>query len=451
MNKRASMEQKLAEIVRFCHDKVKELRSTDPNDIPLRDRMAHFAPISDRSGETYVEVGMEARIRIQEWCFEYLKRRAWTHLISVSQCADRVEEAIAFRFFKTRRVAEIGAIAKLVSALDKSIQADVKPHRYLWLCHICFGTNPGEFCIGTVRFRPTALCGSEVEAAIGSWRSPVEEGFRARVEEHYRSFGWIADVTVETADRAAAKRMSLLAAQTALTVIKLFLSDGGSESRIRMAEQPNYLLDRAELYFIGPEPHLTWHQDGGQASFAETWWENLNQGDNAIRLRALDRVVCAVSRPQEQTFLKLKYLNALRWFNDASIDVYAGSRIAKFVTVLETLTGCNERDQLAEAVGDRVAYMLAGWPDEGTPEDIRTKVKRIYVVRSELLHGVRDPIGLELGRIAVDAAHVAHMTLVAFLDLMIHIGVDRDDYDHAKLIRDFAITKGNVQRMAGGV
>ncbi|MBV5270736.1 MAG: hypothetical protein JZU55_13590, partial [Afipia sp.] len=119
--------------------------------------------------------------------------------------------------------------------------------------------------------------------------------------EHYRAFGWLADVTIETADTSAAKRISILAVQTALTVVKLLLSNGGVESRLRMAEQPNYLLDRAELHFIGSEPHLTWHQDSGQAPFAETWWEDLNQGDNVVRLRALDRVVCSVSRPEEQT------------------------------------------------------------------------------------------------------------------------------------------------------
>lgn len=447
MNKPVSMEQKLADIVCFCREKAKELRATDPNDIPLQNRMAHFAHIADRSGETHVEVGIEARIRIQEWSFEHLKRRGWTHMISVSHCAERVEEAIAFRFFRSGRPAIIGAVAKLISKLDNSIQADVKPHRYLWPCHICFGTSPREFRIGMVRFRPTVLCGNEIEAAIGSWQPPAEEVFRTRIEEHYRSFGWIADVAVETSERAAAKRMSLLAVQTALTVIKLLLSNGGTESRIRLAEQQNYLLDRAELHFIGQKPHLTWHQDSGQAPFAETWWDDLNQGDNAVRLRALDRVVRAVSKPEEQTFLKLKYLSALHWFNDASIDAYAGSRITKFVTVLETLTGCNERDNLAEVVGDRVAYMLAGWPNEGTPEDIRMKVKRVYAVRSELVHGVRDPIGLELGRIGVDAAHIAHMALVAFLDLMINVGVDRDDYDHAKLLGDFAIIKVNLQRM----
>ncbi|RJF93191.1 HEPN domain-containing protein [Sphingomonas cavernae] len=447
------MEQKLVEIVHFCREKAKELRATDPNDIPMRTRMAHFAHIQDRSGETYVQVGMDARLRIQEWCFEYLKRRGWTHLISVSHCAERIEEAIAFRFFKTCRPVDTGTISKMVNGLDKSIQNDVRPHRYLWPCHICYGDSPSEFLIGTVRFRPTINCRDEIDTAIASWGSELDKSFRTRIEEHYSSFGWIADVTVETSDKAAAKRMSLLAVQIALTAIKLLLSHGGTESRIRMSEQQNYLLERAELHFIRDEPHLTWHQTAGQAPFAKSWWEDLNRGDNAERLRALDRVVRAVIQPTEQTFLKLKYLNALRWFNDASIDTHAASRITKFVTVLETLTGCNERDDLAEAVGERVAYFLGGWPEEGMPEEVKAKVKRIYAVRSELVHGVRDPIDLELGRIATSVAHLAHMTLVAFLDLLIFIGIDRNDYDHAKLRRDFAVIKNNDQRMraAGAV
>jgi len=444
------MEQRLADIVRLCRIKETELRSTDPEAISLPQRMAHFAHISDRSGETHVEVGIDARMCIQEWCFDHLKRRGWTHLISVSAFAERVEEAIAFRFFKTRRMINNGAVAKMIATLDKATLADVKPHRYLWPCHICFGSSPTEFRIGTVRFRPASLCSDEVEAALTSWSSPLEDTFRARVEDHYRTFGWIADVTIETAEQKAAKRISLMAVQAALTVVKLMLSDGGAESRIRMAAQPNYLLEYAELCFIGPDAHLSWHQGSGQVPFAETWWENLNRGANALRLRALDCVVSAVTRPEEQTFLKLKYLSALRWFNDASMDVYAGSRIAKFVTVLETLTGCNERDSLAEVVSDRTAHMLAGWDEEGTPDDIRPKIKRIYAVRSELVHGVRDPIGLDLGPIAADAARFAHLALVAFLDLMIFIGVDRDDYDHARLVSDFAITKANVQRMRDG-
>jgi hypothetical protein len=449
MTKPANMEQRLAEIVRFCRTKEVELRSTDINDVPLRERMAYFAHIADRSGDTYVQVGMDARLRIQHWCFDHLKRRGWIHLISVSTFAELVEEAIAFRFFKKRGVIDNSAVAKMVAGLEKMIVSDVKPHRYLWPCHICFGTNPSEFRIGTVRFRPISLCGDEVDAALASWSSPIEHSFRQRINDYYESFGWIADVTIETADQKAAKRISILAVQTALTVVKLLLSNGGAESRLRMAAQPNYVLDYAELYFLGSEPNLSWHQDSRQAPFAENWWEELNKGDSAVRLRALDRVVCAVTKPEEQTFLKLKYLDALRWFNDATTDVYAGSRITKFVTVLETLTGCNERESLAETVGDRIAHMLAGWTSEGTPEQIRLKVKRVYAVRSELVHGVRDPIGLELGLISADAARLAHRALVAFLDLMIYIGVDRDDYDHAKLLRDFAINKANVERMRG--
>jgi Apea-like HEPN len=447
MKKPQSLEQQLAEIVRFCREKASKLRATNPMDISLNNRMAHFAHIEDRSGKVYVEVGSDVLLRIQEWCYEHLSRRGWTHLISVSDCAKRVEEAIAFRFFRTPRQVSASQIAKLVHALDKAILEEVKSFRYLWPCYICYGEQPPEFSIGPVRFRPTTKLEGEIDTAIRSWSPQLEEVFRDRVLYYFRSFGWIAEVSVETAEKDAAKRISLLAVQIALTAIKLLLSKGGTESRIRMSEQQNYLLERAELYFTGDEPHLSWLQSGARAPFADSWWEDLNQSDNAKRLAALGRVVSAVIAPVEQTFLKLKYLSALRWFNDASIDTHSGSRIAKFVTVLEALTGCNQRDDLAEAVGERVAYLLAEWPDEGTVVEIKMKVKRIYAVRSELVHGVRDPLGLELGRFAADAAHLAHMTLVAFLDFMIFIGVDRDDYDNGKLLADFAIIGDNVRRM----
>ncbi len=444
MPKSKSLEQQLNDIILFCREKAKELKGIDPNSIPLNDRMAHFAHISDRTGETYVEVGMDARRQIQEWCFSYLQRRGWVHLISVSQCAEQVEEVIAYKFFKMRKAINDGSISKMIHGLDDSIRNGVKPYRFIWQCHICFGANPSEFLIGDVRFRPTEFGKDDIDSALNSWKSGIN-GFREKIENYYISFGWIADVTVHTSDPAAAKRISLLAVQTALSVLKILMGKG-PESRVRMSEHQNYLRDRAELHFIAGEPHLTWHQDGQQAPFAPTWWEDLNQGSNAIRLRTLDQIVRSVVRPAEQTFLKRKYLSALQWFNDGSLDTYASSRIAKFVTVLETLTSCNERDDLAEKVGERVACLIAGWPDEGTSDEIKSKVKRVYVIRSELLHGERDPIGLELSIVAHEAGHLANMAMVAFLDFLIQLGIDRDDYNHAKLIADFLIIKTNVEK-----
>ena len=445
MSNSVNLEQQLTDIVHFCCEKANELSSVDPNSVPLNDRMAYFAHITDRSGETYVEVGIDARRRIQEWCFVYLQRRSWTHVISVAQCAKQIEELIAFQFFKLQKVIEVGAISKIISRVDASIRDGVKPHRFVWPCHICFGANPPEFFIGDIRFRPAESCNDDIDAAMDSWKSGVGE-FRGRILDYYKSFGWIADVTVHTSDPEAAKRISLLAIQTALTVLKVLMGKG-PERRIRMSEHQNFLPDRAELYFSEDEPHLTWRQDGQQASFSPTWWEDLNQGGNAQRLRTLDQIVRSVVSPSEQTFLKLKYLSALQWFNDGSLETYASSRIAKFVAVLETLTGCNERKCLAEKVSERVACLITGWPDEGTQDEIKAKVKRVYVVRSELLHGERDPMGLELGVVADEAGHFANMAMVAFLDFLIEIGVDRDDYDNNKLAADFLIIKSNLERI----
>jgi len=443
------MEEDLIEIVSYCQKMAEELRGTSMADIPLRDRMAHFSHIGSARKDTYVEVGLSARTKIQYWCFDYLSRRGWTHLISVSQCAERVEEAIAYRIFKRGQKNERRIISKIIHSLDTSIQEDKQPHRFLWPCHICYGELPEEFSIGPVRFRPTTRCRDDLDAATASWAKPPDEYLKGRINGFYEGFGWIADVTVETADKAAAKRMSILAVETALTSIKMLLASGGTERRIRTSEEQNFLLEKAQIYFVGETPSLSWSSDGGRAAFADDWWESISQGANGRRLAALERIIWTVVEPTQQTFLKLKYLGAMRWFNDATLEPHTGARIAKFVTVLETLTGCNERDILAEAVSERVAYFVAARPGESGAETVKAEMKRIYAVRSELVHGVRDPIGLELGPIAGKVADFAHKTLVSFLELLIHIGVDRNDYDHSKLLRDFQVLKANVDRNVG--
>lgn len=439
------MEEELIEIISYCQKMAEELKGTNMADIPLRERMAHFDHIGSARKETYVEVGHDARIKIHYWCFDYLSRRGWTHLISVSQCAERVEDAIAFRIFKRGQKNERRIVSKIIHGLDTSIQVDKKPHRFLWPCHICYGEVPAEFSIGPVRFRPTKACRGDLDAAIASWANAPDEYLQSRINGFYDDFGWIADVTVETADKAAAKRMSILAVQTALTSIKMLMAKGGTENRIRTSEEQNFLLEKAQIYFVAETPSLTWSSDGGKAPFADDWWESISQGDNGKRLAALERIIWTVVDPAQQTFLKLKYLGAMRWFNDATLEPHAGARIAKFVTVLETLTGCNERDILAEAVSERVALFVAPRPGTGDAATIRADVKRIYAIRSELVHGVRDPIGLELGPVAIKAAHMAHMTLVSFLEYLIGIGIDRDDYDHSKLLRDFLGIKARAE------
>lgn len=250
---------------------------------------------------------------------------------------------------------------------------------------------------------------------------------------------------MEAVDPKAAKALSLQCVQVALTVIRLFYG-GGTARRLRVAGEQSHLLERAELYLEDDAPHLVWSQSSGQEPFPDGWWEDLKQGENAERLRLLDTIVAVIPFPERQTLLTRKLLNALIWFNDAVTDTQWGAQVAKFVNCLECLASCGERRDLATRVGERIAALVSAWPEEEAFDEVLAKVKRVYAVRSALVHGSRDPLDLELGYLVQTAAHLAHMAIIAFVDFARFVGAERVDYSNKMLAEDFAIIRGNVLR-----
>ena len=71
-------------------------------------------------------------------------------------------------------------------------------------------------------------------------------------------------------------------------------------------------------------------------------------------------------------------------------------------------------------------------------------MKRVYTVRSDLVHGTRDPLDLELGQIVQVAAHLAHMALVAFVDLFF-VNAEQADYNNKMLARDFRLLAHDLE------
>lgn len=440
-----NLERELLDAVEFCFAKADALKGADMLSIPLNQRMAHFSHIEDRAKSVYVEVGIDARQRIHRWCLRFLQRRGLSHVANVSEAGKWLEQAIAHTFFAQRVALAPPAISRLIQRFERYLAERMRTFRYFWPCQICHDEQDHEVVIGPVRLRPMAHAKTEVERGLGAWGEDARGVVGDRIRAYFEGFTWMAEVAVEAADQKAAKALSLQCVQVALTVIRLFYG-GATARRLRVAEEQSHLLERAELYLEDGVPHLVWSQSSGQEPFPEGWWQDLNRGENAQRLRLLDTIVAAIPFPERQTLLKRKLLNALIWFNDGATDAQWGAQIAKFVNCLECLASCGERRDLATRVGERIATLVSAWPEEETFDLVVAKVKRVYAVRSELVHGSRDPLDLELGYVVQSAAHLAHMAILAFVDFLLFVGADRTDYTNKMLSADFAIIRGNVLR-----
>lgn len=440
-----NLERELLETVEFCFDKAEALKSVDILSIPLNQRMAHFSHIEDRAQTVYIEVGIDARQKIHSWCLRLLQRRNLTHVVNVSEAGKWLEQAIAHTFFSKCVALTPSAISRLIKRFERYLAERMRTFCYFWPCQICHDEETLEVVIGPVRFRPMAHTRPEIELGINSWGEDARGAVADRIRGYFEGFTWMAEVSVEAADPKAAKALSLQCVQVALTVIRLFYG-GATARRLRVAEEQSQLLQRAELYLEDGAPQLVWSQSSGQESFPDGWWEDLNQGENAERLRLLDTIVTSIPFPDRHTLITRKLLNALTWFNDAVTDTQWGAQIAKFVNCLECLASCGERRDLTARVSERIAALVSAWPEEEAFEEVLAKVKRVYTVRSELVHGSRDPLDLELGYVVQSAAHLAHMAIIAFVDFARFVVGERADYSNKTLAADFAIIRGNVLR-----
>lgn len=439
------LDSELFQAVEFCFAKAEALKKVDIASIPVNQRMACFAHIEDRAKRVYVEVGMDARQRIHRWCLRFLQLRGQTHLVDVSEASKWLDQAIAYTFFFKRVELTPRAISRLIHRFECHLSEQMKTFRYFWPCQICADEEDYEVTIGPVRLRPMAYAKPEIDRGIDSWGADAREVVEDRIRGYFEDFTWMAEVTVVAADPKAARKLSLQCVQVALTVIRLFYG-GAKVRRLRVSEDPSNPLSHAEFYLEDDTPHLVWSQSTGQEPFPDGWWKQLKKGENAERLRLLDAIVVTIQAPDRHTLLTRKLLNALIWFDDAVTDTGWGAQIAKFVNCVECLVSCGERRDLAARVSERIATLVSAWPDEDGFDETLAKMKRVYTVRSELVHGSRDPLDLELGYVVQNAAHLAHMAIVAFIDFARVVGVDRTDYDHKMLAADLANIKGNALR-----
>ena len=157
-----NLELELLQAVEFCFTKAEALKEVNILSIPLNERMAHFSHIEDRARTVYVEVGMDARLRIHQWCFRFLERRSMTHIATVSEAAKWIEEAIAHKFFAQRVEVSNASVSRLVHRFERYLKGQVRTFRYFWPCQICHDETEHEVIIGNVRLRPMALAKDDI-------------------------------------------------------------------------------------------------------------------------------------------------------------------------------------------------------------------------------------------------------------------------------------------------
>lgn len=213
-------------------------------------------------------------------------------------------------------------------------------------------------------------------------------GLYARAFKTYRSFPWIASVTVIDCDSETAEERGARAAEMAIYIIRVMLGAKATE-RLRLAWSRGDALRTA--HFRTDVDGVIHVRVGSRALGpvgVRNWHEILMWNDQ--ELTVLGSALTPIVSPIETYHLHQRLVDAIRWFGDAANDTVASSSIIKYVSSIERLFfGQQQRDR-KRSFANRIKKILAAFDCEGH-EKAYEQSMMVYDMRSALLHGDSSP------------------------------------------------------------
>lgn len=234
---------------------------------------------------------------------------------------------------------------------------------------------------------------------------------------YYRGYRWIAVVRVEHSNGKRSEELALRAAISAMDCLQLMIgARNSSRMKIGGIASP---VDRTASLGIGSDGALdfgntvTWLGEGG---LPEGWVSQLKQ-DYPDGLSQIATVLELAVCPDLERPLSRRFLDAAQWFGEAVRDRSASTRIIKFVFALERLVLSGEAYSLTEHVSSRVAALCIALDPAKSFDDLQSEFKRLYDVRSKLVHGEISPLDRRIAAALGSAAQFTEDAMLRCLHL----------------------------------
>jgi hypothetical protein len=352
-----------------------------------------------------------------------------------------LDQAIRAEFVETfiinRRPIERKFIDRMLNSAVRRAKQTHESITYYLPCVVMTKGDPPEFKIGPVRFISTdkffadfwEKVNSDYDSAIKRQRQTVEqlkaEGkyrplkeiteeesgrldgmFIDRVYEYYKSYVWVAEVTVPVCDPKISRERAETAVQAALDILKLFLGHyGGRDFRLgHDRARPDKTAD------LTRDPDGMFHHSIGQhgeGAFAESGWYESIQKKAGWALQAAGNAIEGYLKPEIKSDHRDRWLDALNWYSQAVAERLQSAQLVKYVAALERLT-VTPSDKIVDDVTDivtrRTALLAVLVNEDAALTEARENTRKLYRWRSNLMHGRSSPLTKELGSVM----HLAH-------------------------------------------
>ncbi|WP_347302036.1 hypothetical protein V5740_08350 [Croceibacterium sp. TMG7-5b_MA50] len=385
-----------------------------------------------------------------------IKLRDLESRVTYSDIKKELGAEIIKRFVSEGRAIDQKQTDRLLSWAAKRAAARCGEFTYYYPLRFTFTSEPGEIDIGAVKIRWLDQFQPEIFNQVKAYlRANPSESDRKWARKHlrtaaeyYKSYKWVAVVTVKNCDAKRAQDAAHDLLTSALDCLYFLIGRKGTH-RVEVGRF-QISSDSRALAWIKKDGLMTIQTSTGSLDamgFPEGWSKDLQREDvvetlQLIRLVLNSKVDLSVRRP-----IASRFLDAARWFGEGVRDKQSFSKVVKFITAIERLMVAGSKSDIAETVSTRVADLTMS---SDCLDDWRLKkkiVKEAYDLRSKLVHGSVSPFSKSVSEGVLICGDVAEEVLYAFLHRVGKDGLLKTDLSEDQYARWFDHIREWVSRL----
>jgi hypothetical protein len=419
----SNKKDKLVEDVIFVFDECKRIRSElrAGNKSAFADGPFYVLPHPSGRGGMYC--GETAYARVSELANEAARRAGIAQRVSLINIRKPIEKLLVERFITVGRPITTQQIERIFSKSAKVASENCSTKTHYIPCHLMWADEPDQFNLGPVIFLNRKKFRRILFSKISNYRSTLEPDKKhwglkllANALRYYRSFKWVAEVTIVGCDPESSARHADNAVSAALDCLHVFFGAGVTD-RMRVGGPRIVRDERAHLCANqegGLEPALS-SSAIGQVEFSKGWSKALDEENFKTSFNLAGVAIEAVVNPDFDRPISQRFLDAARWFGEATRESSQAARVIKFTTALERAVMTDEKDDIAKCLSERVAALCCCYQGTKGFGEYQKEAQALYRIRSKLVHGSMSPSSPDLVKGVLLGGELGRKTILSVL------------------------------------
>jgi len=394
------------------------------------DRFDCMSEIPHPSGVGSMICGVKARQRLTLLAEESAKRGGIARQVSSELIRKELAARFVEFFFKEMRHVDEKQVQRLMATVSNSCRRQFQHRIHYFPCHLTYTKLPTSIVLGPVTFYNRSGANSELlkrRLTVSEAKAlpPHARDLSAQALKYYRSFRWLAKVSVSECDERTSNILAEEATTRALDGIHILIGAPWT-GRMQIGGMGVRHERGAKLTVTGNgglDPSVSFAYLG-EVHFDDSWAALLEDNLGTSFLTLFGTALESVVNPNLIRPLSLRYLDAAQWFGEAVRDKHPATKIVKYMNALERVLLPIKVEKIADVISNRIASLCFNFrkmPDEASFNEWQARAKKAYDLRSELVHGSISPSDIKVEN---GVFNIAELTQLVLLRMPFLMGLD---------------------------